>query len=227
MQIKRTPFIVVAASTALFALTGCPVGQPDTGVGVSMEMASGSSARDNHLTVDALDAWVTEVVFDAEGPEGSISVTAEQDSQVDVTTGVANPDIVAIELTGGTYESVNLGVEIRDEDAQPGIVLEGELDGQAIRLEFNSGEVFEAEADLLEVPADEIVQVQFILDPQAWFSGVDGTALQVGDDGVALISETSNAGVFDTIADLLDESTESVFPGGSMGDDDDDDDDAR
>ena len=101
---------------------------------------------------------------------------------------------------------------------EPGIVLEGTLDGQAIRFEFNSGEVFEAESESVTVPEGEVLVVVHTLDPGAWFAGVDGSALDVGEDGIAVISESSNTDAFDRAADLLDVTTDGRFPTGSDSD---------
>ena len=226
--LRRSSLPLLLLGTAFLYSAGCGdddvtgPGSDTSGVRVSLhvEGTGGSSKRATagHISITSLVVQVAEIVFDAEGPAGSISVTEEQNSSVNVVEGTATPDLVTIELTSGTYTSVNLGIEVLDDGAEPAIVLEGVLDGTPIRFVFNSAEVFEADAATLVIPEDETVNVRFILNPAAWFADFTSDDLTVGSDGVALISSTSNADVFDQAADLLDETTQSVFPGGTSDD---------
>ena len=52
------------------------------------------------------------------------------------------------------YTSVNLGIELQDENSTPSVVIRGTYTNSdgidiPIRFEFNSGEVFEANAELV------------------------------------------------------------------------------
>lgn len=190
----------------------------DIDQGITARMAATAPAEEDGLSIDTLVVQVIEVVFDAEGPDDDISITAEQRIAVDLSDGVFD-GLTPIELTPGTYEDPYLGIEVWDETDEPGIVLEGTLDGQAIRFEFNSGEVFEAESDSVTVPEGEVLDVVHTLEPGAWFRGIDGTTLAVDGSGVAVISETSNENVFDRAADALDRTTDGRFPGGASDDD--------
>jgi len=182
-------------------------------------MAMSPPAAGSGWATDALTVQVLEVVFDADGPDDSISLSQEQKIAVDLSDG-AFDDFAPIELAPGTYGSPYLGIEVWDDTTAPGIVLEGTLDGQAVRFEFNSGEVFEAESESVTVPEGEVLVVVHTLDPGAWFAGVVSASLDVGEDGVALISTTSNASVFDRVADRLDQTTDGTFPGGIDNDED-------
>jgi hypothetical protein len=207
------PVVLAAISVVTACVGGRDEGGDAASEGVTARIQVPSSMRSSHLAVDSLVVQVGEIVFDAEGPSGSLSVTEEQHVAVDALSGTGN--LVAIGLEPGAYDSPYLGVELWDDGEQPAIVLEGTLTGVPIRFVFNSAEVFEAESDALVVPDGEIMEVVFTLQPHAWFDGVDGTGLTVGADGVAEISETSNSEVFDTVADLLDETTDGQFPGGT------------
>ena len=167
------------------------------------------------LALTRLDVWVAEIVFDADTTRRSLSVTEPVQTQVDVLTGVATPDVLGIDLEPACYGSPYVGVELWDEGPEPALTLEGALDGVPIRLVFNSGEVFETEAESLEIPGTPPQAVTFTLDPDPWFRNVNAATLQVGADGVAEISEVSNAGVFDRVADALDATTDGRFPTGT------------
>ena len=164
--------------------------------------------------------WVIEVVFDGTLANGSsVSRTVGRSSKIDFATGVATPSLDDITIPTGIYGYVNLGVELRDEDSQPSIVMEGtytHTDSSVIpiRFEFNSGEVFEAEtSQQVDVTEDQTVLSKIVFDPQVWFSVVSRNALDNAQltDGTIIISETKNASIFDLVADRLDVSTESTF----------------
>ncbi len=165
--------------------------------------------------------WVREIVFDGTLETGSsISRTVERFSKIDFATGVATPSLDDITIPAGTYTFVNLGIELRDEDTQPAIIMEGtytrtDSSTSPIRFEFNSGEVFEAEtSQQVTVNEAETVLSRIVFDPSVWFSVVSTNALEnanLNSEGVIVISETSNASIFDLVADRLDVSTESVF----------------
>lgn len=83
-----------------------------------------------------------------------------------------------------------------------------------LRSEFNSGEVFEAEAATGTVPPNTPAIAKITFDPHQWFSRVSSNQLEnasVNADGVIVIGETRNAAIFDVVADGLDRSTEAVF----------------
>ena len=180
-----------------------------------------SSRMNENISFTSGYVWVTEIVFDGSLQSGpSISRTVERFSKIDFATGVATPALDDITIPAGTYTFVNLGIELRDEDAQPAIIMEGTYTHTdtsiiPIRFEFNSGEVFEAEtSQQVEVNEDQTVLSRIVFDPQVWFSVVSTNALDnanVNGDGVIVISETSNASIFDNVADRLDVSTQSVF----------------
>ncbi|TYP77326.1 hypothetical protein [Aquimarina intermedia] len=165
--------------------------------------------------------WLTEVEFEGHYASGdSIEVEVKRSSKIDLATGVATPSLDDIVIPTGDFVELELEVELRDEDAQPSIVMEGtytRTDGSQapIRFEYNSGETFEAEYEKPVTILDgETVLSRIVFDPNIWFSVVPNDALDnatVNADGVIVISGTSNQGIFDLVADRLDESTESEF----------------
>lgn len=163
---------------------------------------------------------IREIVFDGDMAEGgSVSITHEQIAEIDVATGNTTPSLDAVEIPAGTYLSPNLGIELQDESDQPGMVIEGTYTDTAgnqvsLRFEFNSGEVFEAESDQVELEEGSVATAQITFDPVFWFSDVTSEMLDnAGRDtnGVIVISETSNGEIFSNVADKLDVATQATF----------------
>tara|TARA_R110001599_G_scaffold263211_1_gene463818 strand:+ start:156 stop:926 length:771 start_codon:yes stop_codon:yes gene_type:complete len=235
LLIMKNLILVVTFIGSLAFLTSCSK-DDDTGSGnatlsITASIANSSSSKqaisktssskmNENLSFTSGYVWVREIVFDGSLVEtGSVSRTIERFSKIDFATGVATPSLDDVTIPAGAYSFVNLGVELRDEDAQPAIIMEGTYTHSdtsviPIRFEFNSGEVFEAEtSQQVEVNADQTILSRIVFDPQVWFSVVSTNALDNATltDGTIIISGTSNASIFDLVADRLDVSTESVF----------------
>lgn len=169
------------------------------------------------------DGFITimEVVFDGDLVGGeSVSISREAIVVYDFGTGASEPENNVIIIPPGDYNDIYLGIELLDENDDPTLVVEGtyhkEADGQIypIRFEFNSGEVFEAEAPYGSVLPDTPAIAKITFDPHQWFAGVSFNMLEnagVSNDGVILISENKNAAIFDLVADGLDLAAEVVF----------------
>lgn len=162
---------------------------------------------------------IREIVFDAQNASTnqSVSFTTEKISTIDYATGVSSPQIIDT-IAAGTYKSVNLGVEIYDEVNAPSIVIDGvytQDDGTTIpvRFEFNSGEVFEANASLVTLAENTSAIAKIKFDPHYWFSAITNAELEnaVLTNGVLLINEVKNASLFVKIADKLDDATQATF----------------
>lgn len=204
-----------------------PIGTGTATLQFSAGLANGPSSKSmtsksaQNLVFDSGYVWVSEIVFDGDVVGGgSISRTVERFSQIDFATGISNPPLEDVQIPAGQYSFVNLGVELRDEDSQPSIIMEGTFTRSdasvvPVRFEFNSGEVFEAEtSQQVTVSEDQTVLSRIVFDPNVWFSVVSDQALEnanLDTGGVIVISENSNAPIFDLVADRLDVSTESVF----------------
>lgn len=213
-------------------LASCSKDDPDNAtlkISASIESSAGAAKTMNAASKSMADnmvftsgyVWLREVVFDGDFASGnSVSRTVERFSQIDFATGIATPSLDDIVIPPGEYTGVNLGLELRDEDAQPSIIMEGtytrtDTSVVPIRFEFNSGEVFEAETDQqVNVVRGQIVTARIIFDPNVWFSIISNEMLDnanVNMEGTVVISENSNANIFDLVADRLDVSTQSEF----------------
>lgn len=200
----------------------------DSRLNISAGIVNGSSTvnkfslvQSGNLVFDTGYVWVREIVFDGEMDNNtSISKTVERFSKIDFVSGVANPSLDDVIIPAGTYTSVNLGVELRDEDNQPAIMMWGTYTRSdnsvvPIRFEFNSGEVFEAESSgTATVQSDEVATARITFDPSVWFSVVSANQLDnanTNNDGVLVVSENMNSAIFDAVADRLDISTQAEF----------------
>ena len=162
---------------------------------------------------------VREVVFDANKNNGSnISITEEKVTTIDLITGTANPAF-KMDIPAGTYTSVNLGIEIQDETSRPSVVAEGLYTNASgvttpIRFEFNSGEVFEANSVApVTLTENTAATAKITFDPHVWFSTVTRAQMDnaIRTNGVIIVSETRNTGIFNIVADRLDNATQAVF----------------
>lgn len=160
-----------------------------------------------------------EVQFQVETDNDSVEVDfeVEMNTKIDFATGETDPDISYAEIPAGTYNEMEVEIELQDEGDEPAIVLEGtyvDVGGTShpIRFEFNSGETFEIEKEgniTFDVSESALAQVTF--DPGAWFAEVSNEQLSSANknmDGVIVISSTRNAEIFDTVADGLDLATD-------------------
>jgi hypothetical protein len=169
------------------------------------------------------DGFITivEVVFDGDRVGGeSVSISREGVVVYDFGTGGSEPEDQVVDIPPGDYNDIYLGIELLDENDQPTLVIEGtyekESDGQIypLRFEFNSGEVFEADAPSATVLPNTTAIAKITFDPHAWFSRVSFSMLEnarVNNNGVIVISEESNEAIFDLVADGLDLATEAVI----------------
>ncbi len=164
---------------------------------------------------------LSEVRFEAEGEVDSLEIEFELEQQtvIDFATGSTNPDISGISIPAGTYEEVEIEIELEDEGDEPGVVLTGTFthngESHPVRFEFNSGETFEIEMEGNVALTEGInALAEITLDPHVWFTTVTAEQLAAADkdiNGVIVISETMNEDIFDIAADGLDLATDVEF----------------
>lgn len=183
----------------------------------SSSVANKATLAANDLTFNAGFITIREVVFDGENGNSSVSRTEEQIAVINYATGEITPE-VSVVVPAGSYTSVNLGIELQDVGDDPSVVIEGtytntDEDIIPIRFEFNSGEVFEADAAqvVLEEGTDVVGKITF--DALSWFSTVSAEMLDDATitNGTIIVSETNNADIFDIVADRLDVETQATF----------------
>jgi hypothetical protein len=222
----KRQFITLSAFFLSILLLGCEKdNSSDDGLTISLTMSQPGSAGAVNPPSSSVVSFssgyvvVREVVFDGDRNDGrSVSITEEKITTIDIRTGTANPPFL-MDIPAGTYTSVNLGIEIQDETSRPSVVAEGSYtngNGQVVpvRFEFNSGEVFEANANTaVTLSQNTPATAKISFDPHVWFSTITRTQLDnaVRTNGVVVISETSNAGLFSIVADRLDNATQAVF----------------
>lgn len=227
-KVKQLFQITALSVLSVLIFTNCS--DDDTNSGASMKLAikmnttstsTTKAMNANSLVFNTGSVIIREIVFDGDMVTGdstkSVSITHEQIATIDLVTGNATPS-VEVEIPVGTYRSVNLGIEIQDENDIPSVVAEGiytNVDGieTPVRFEFNSGEVFEAEAPehTFQDGTNAIAEIDF--SPAVWFSTITSTQLDnaTRTDGVIVVSESSNSAIFDIVADKLDNATQATF----------------
>ncbi|MBD3275869.1 MAG: hypothetical protein GF372_11190 [Candidatus Marinimicrobia bacterium] len=172
----------------------------------------------NSLLFVSGSVTIREIVFDGDLDDStSVSITHEQVSTIDLITGNTTPAL-DVTIPAGTYSWVNLGIEIQDVDATPSVIAEGIYTDAnntdiPLRFEFNSGEVFEAEAPMHTFAPGTAAITQIEFSPSEWFATVTSAMLDEATqvDGVILVNESTNADIFDIVADKLDDATQATF----------------
>lgn len=188
---------------------------------ITSNLINSSGFTSNALNFDSGYIWVSEIQFEANVVNsGSVSRSVEQFSKIDFVTGISDPIIENFIIPAGDYSSVDLSVELRDEDSQPCILIEGtytrtDASIAPIRFEFNSGETFEVESNNTVTVAPGTTAISsIVIDPIAWFSVVPTAMLDnanVNPSGTIVISSSSNEDIFDLVEERLDQSTETTF----------------
>lgn len=228
MRIKATLFSITIAGIFMLmsscanneivlpGLAQFKLGAITTSNSISTQTSRVAAANDLQFTSGSIT--IREVVFDGDLEGGSsVSITHEQIATIDYATGLITPEVI-IEVTAGTYTSVNLGIELQDDGTGLSIEIEGTYTNSndtiiPVRFEFNSGEVFEASAPMVTLSTDTDVVGKISWDALDWFSVVPASALDAATqtDGIIVISATSNPDIFDAVADRLDVGTQAVF----------------
>jgi len=160
-----------------------------------------------------------EVEFEVETDNDSIEIEFELElnTQIDFATGETDPDISFVEIPAGTYNEMEVEIELQDEGDSPAMVLNGTyVDAEGVshpvRFEYNSGETFEVEKEgTITFATNESVLAQVTFDPTVWFAEVSNEQLSQAtkdNDGVIVISSTQNPNIFNVVADGLDLATE-------------------
>lgn len=182
-------------------------------------VGNGRVTAANDLVFTGGSIVIREVVFDGDNSTESttISRTVEQIATIDYATGEVSPQVV-VEVPPVDYRNVYLGIEMQDDGDYPSTVINGVYTNSEgveipLRFEFNSGEVFEAEADVASIEAGDDLIGKITFDALDWFSVVTAAVLDDASltEGVMVISETSNTDIFDAVAARLDIGTEVVF----------------
>lgn len=201
---------------------------PETQVGVQFNTVQSSFSaqafnKENQLkqaatgTLSFTEGYIaiSKLEFEAEADNDSIEVEFElkQNTLIDFATGATTPDISTISIPAGTYEEVEVEIDLREDSEEPAILLFGTYiapDGveHSIRFEYSSDESFEVEREGVIVFAEsQIAIAQITFDPITWFAAVtDDNYVNATKDteGVIVISSTQNTEIYDVVADGLD-----------------------
>lgn len=224
-KMKFKTLVVAALVVAGFSFTSCEKDETQTEprVGLKFNTVTSSvslkSTQVRQLTFTSGFITLREVQFQVETDNDSVEINfnIELNTKIDFATGETDPDISYAVIPAGTYNEMEVEIELQDEGDSPAMVLNGtyvDADGVShdVRFEFNSGETFEVEKEgVITFATNESALAQITFDPTVWFAMVENEQLSNAtkdNDGVIVISETQNANIFDVVADGLDLATE-------------------
>lgn len=224
--------IMTAVFVTLFSCSPESDLNPETQVGVQFNTIQSSFSaqainKENQLKQSATGTLsftegyiaISKLEFEAEADNDSIEIEfeLEQNTLIDFATGSTTPDISTISIPAGTYEEVEVEIDLREDSEEPAIRLFGTYtapDGveHSIRFEYNSDESFEVEREgLILFTENQIAIAQITFDPITWFAAVsDENYVNATKDteGVIVISSTQNTEIYDVVADGLDLASE-------------------
>lgn len=224
---KISSGIGLVALGTVISFTSCQKDDVDSSLRFQMSSEVGTVNQKisaaNTLQFTSGHVIIREIVFDGDrkGQE-DVSITHEQISQIDLVTGIGSPE-VNVQIPPGEYTSVNMGIEILDDDdIHPLAVLcegtyyDANNTAVPVRFEFNSGEVFEANTNgstvKIKSATSPLVKISF--DPLVWFSTITRSQLdnaQRDSNGVIVVSSSMNTNIFSIVADKLDDATQATF----------------
>lgn len=162
---------------------------------------------------------ISELEYEAETENDSLSLEFEMEGVVviDFATGIPTPDIRAITIPAGTYQEVEIEVELFDDTNEPSIVLNGiytSPDGveHPVRFEFGSGDEFEVEREgTIVFTENQSAIAEITFDPSLWFAKVTDEDMESATknmDGIIVISEDHNTDIFDIVEEGLELATD-------------------
>ena len=184
---------------------------------LAVNTTAADSRMASNLQFDSGSITIRELVFDGENGDVSVSRTKEQIATIDYATGNVTPEVV-VTIPSGNYSDVNLGIELQDVNDTPTVVINGTYTNAKsevipVRFEFNSGEVFEANAVSVNIPEGANLIGKITFDANSWFSTVTNGQMDnaTQTNGIIVISQTQNPAIFDVVANRLDVETNAVF----------------
>ena len=188
-----------------------------TTVNTASSIPAGGRVAANTLEFTTGSITLREIQFETETDKtDSVEVNFETEVVIDFATGATTPDLSNLTFPAGTYTAARVELELQDNTTTPSVIINGTFTDRedvthTIRFEFNSGETFEVEKEgSITIGAGASVVAEVTFDPSVWFAGVTSSMLESAtkdNDGVIIISETSNPDIFDIAADGLDLAT--------------------
>ncbi len=177
------------------------------------------SAAANNLEFTSGHVILESAEFELESETDSIGMEFEIESfiTVDFATGETTPDISSIEIFPGTYEEIELELELFDESDLNSILLDGtwtddEGNTYPVKLELESGQSFELEMEGNIVIEESTALIAWItFDPNVWFSGVTAEELSsatINEDDEIIINAEHNTHIYEKVKEGLDFASE-------------------
>ena len=222
--------MAIIALTAIIILGGCEkdntegprLGLEFQAVKSGTFLPDQSKALNGELIINSGTILFGSVEFEAESESDLMEIEFELDGDVvfDFETVETTPDISYIAVPAGTYEEIEIEMEIKDGGDTPSIVMEGvytdrEGTEHPLRFEFNADQAFEVEMEgSIVFEADVSFIALVTIDPASWFREVtdnDMTIATKNEDNVIVISSTSNISIYNTVSAGLELASDLEF----------------
>ncbi|MEE4214700.1 MAG: hypothetical protein V2I34_06510 [Bacteroidales bacterium] len=222
--------LLIAALASIFILGGCEKDKTEgPSLGVEFEavkigtfLSDQSKALNGELVINSGTILFESVEFEAESENELVEIEFELEGDVlfDFETVETTPDISSIAVPAGTYEEIEIELEIKDGGDTPSIVMEGVYTDQEstehpFRFEYNADQTFEVEMEgSIVFEADVSFIALVTIDPASWFSEVtdnDMTSATKNEDNLIVISSTSNVSIYNTVSAGLELASEVEF----------------
>lgn len=220
----------IAALAAIIILGGCEKDNTEgPRLGLEFEavksgtfLTDQSKALNGELVINSGTILFESVEFEAESENELVEIEFELEGDVlfDFETVETTPDISSIVVPAGTYEEIEIELEIKNGGDTPSIVMEGVYTDQEgtehpLRFEFNADQAFEVEMEgSIVFEADVSFIALVTIDPASWFSELtdhDMTSATKNEDNIIVISSTSNTSIYNTVSAGLELASEVEF----------------
>lgn len=212
---------------SLFIIVSCGKNWKKTTVSsFQFDMTKGYGS--NNLQFNAGYMIIRKIKFTGDRKQGDdVDFSSDIYAQTDFATGnISAP--VQYDIPQGTYKTIDLEIEIYDENSVPSIQLNGNYinsvpDTIPVLFQFFSGETFKMQGKT-QSGSSEIVLIegtsstaQITYDPVYWFSTVtknmldNATLTNISGVPTIVISNDENENIFDYVSDRIDESNKAIF----------------
>jgi hypothetical protein len=193
-------------------------GFPDTAAGSGLLTSLISDAPGEEGFLERLDVRLAEVVLEADGPEGPVSLSVSTNRAASLLGEEAEDASTWMYLTPGRYRDVRVTVWLRESNGHAALEAHGELGDEEGDDEGEDGELeldlavlpslaLPARRESLDIAADIGTELVLRLRPEQWFDGLDLEELAASTDAIFL--SPSSGPAYDEIVERIVDSLET------------------
>ena len=160
--------------------------------------------------VTDFDLWLESLALDAQGADEYQNIDQEEFEEVDCMKEEGERETFEVDVDERHYRDAHLSVVLLSGGSEATLTLEGKLGGLRVRFVINGVLEIDDFIDDVEIPENELLRVDVVLNPGAWFRGVNTDDLEVDENSLALITDTTNVSTFNEVMCALEETTDIV-----------------